>query len=183
MANTKFTKFVTPKGVAGYPKLLVPDTKFNADGVYTVTLTMGPAEAQPLIDKINEAFTEEFGPKKLALLAPPYKTDEEGQVAFKFKSKSKPTLFDSKGIPVTSTELKIGSGSTMKVKGSVGPCLVLGKHYATLWMNSVQIIDLVEYNSSGFGAEEGGFVAPKDVPGEDEEEDEVMATADASEDF
>lgn len=167
MSNNTF--YTSPKGKASYPKLLKPDTKFNAEGVYTTGLIMSKEDAQPLIKRIEEVFTEEFGEKKLKSLNPPYKEDENGDLVFKFKSKSKPKLFDAQGMPVTGTELKIGSGSVLKIKGSIGPNLVQGKYYATLWINAVQIIDLIEYGGgSGFAAEEGSYRAERDTTGDDE---------------
>jgi hypothetical protein len=167
--NTKFmaTKyFATPKGIAGYPKLVVPDTKFNADGVYSTKLTLSAEAAKPLIELIEEAFEDEYGAKKLPLLVPPYKADENGDMVFNFKSKNPPNLFDAAGKPVKpNKDMPLGGGSTLKIKGAVGPCLVQGKYYATLWMNAVQIIDMVEYSvGGGFDAVEGGFSADSVVP-------------------
>ena len=154
------SKYVSPKGSAGYPKLLKPDTKFKAEGEYSTSLTMDKKTAKPLMDQIEEAYTEEFGAKALPKANFPYKEDEEGNITFKFKSKQKPKLFDSKGSPIKVVDdLNIGSGSTMKVSGAISCRAVSGKNYATLYMNAVQIIDLVEYSGSPFGAEEGGFTA------------------------
>lgn len=155
------SKYVSPKGSAGYPKLLKPDTKFKAEGEYSTSLTMDKKTAKPLMDQIEEAYTEEFGAKALPKANFPYKEDEEGNIIFKFKSKQKPKLYDSKGMPIkfVAENLNIGSGSTMKVSGAISCRAVSGKNYATLYMNAVQIIDLVEYSGSPFGAEEGGFTA------------------------
>lgn len=153
------SKYVSPKGTAGYPKLTRPDTKFNAEGVYSTSLTMDKKTAQPLIDQLEEAYTDEFGAKALPKANWPYK-EEDGQVTFKFKSKQKPKLFDAKGTAIKAAdELNIGSGTILKVSGAISCRAVSGKNYATLYMNAVQIIDLVEYSGSPFGAEEGGFVA------------------------
>ena len=164
------SKFVSPKGSAGYPKLVKPDTKFNAEGVYSTSLTMSAAAAKPFIEQIEEAYTEEFGAKALPKANWPYK-EEEGQVTFKFKSKQKPKLFDAKGTPIKAAdELNIGSGTALKVSGNISCRAVSGKNYATLYMNAVQIIDLVEYSGSPFDAEEGGFTV--------DEPEEVTATTD-----
>lgn len=154
-------KFVSPKGRASYPKLTKPDTKFNPEGVYSVGLIIDKEAAAPFQAKIEEAYVEEFGAKALPKANWPWSENEEGELVFKFKSKNKPTLFDSKGKPIKS-ELNVGSGSVLKVAGAVGCRQVSGKYYATLYLNSVQVIDLVEYSSSAFGEEEGGFVADDD---------------------
>lgn len=166
------SKYVTPKGSAGYPKLIKPDTKFNAEGVYSTSLTMSKKDAQPFIDKIEEAYTEEFGAKALPKANFPFK-EEDGQITFKFKSKQKPKLFDAKGTPIkVADELNIGSGTVMKVSGAISCKAVSGKNYATLYMNAVQIIDLVEYSSSPFDVEEGGYTVdePEEATVSDEEE-------------
>lgn len=151
------TKFVSPKGTAGYPKLTRPDTKFNAEGVYSTSLVMDEKTAKPFVELIEQAYVDEFGPKVVAKANWPYK-EEEGQYTFKFKSKQKPKLFDAKGTAIKSAdELNVGSGSVMKVQGAISCRAVLGKNYATLYMNAVQIIDLVEYSGSPFDSEEGGF--------------------------
>lgn len=154
------TKYVSPKGIAGYPKLTRPDTKFKAEGEYSTSLTISKKIAAPLIATIEEAYVEEFGQKAVAKANYPFKEDEEGNVVFKFKSKNKPKLYDAAGKPIKSTdELNIGSGSVLKVAGAISCRAVSGKNYATLYMNQVQIIDLVEFSGSPFEAEEGGFVA------------------------
>lgn len=171
------SKYVSPKGSAGYPKLLKPDTKFKAAGEYSTSLTMDKKTAKPLMDQIEEAYTEEFGAKALPKANFPYKEDEEGNITFKFKSKQKPRLFDSKGMPIKATDdLNIGSGSAMKVSGAISCRAVSGKNYATLYMNAVQIIDLVEYSGSPFGAEEGGFTAEDVAPVATKEEADEETT-------
>lgn len=153
-------KFVSPKGIAGYPKLVRPDTKFKAEGEYSTSLTIDKKSAQPFIDAIQEAYVDEFGQKALAKANFPFKENDEGQFVFKFKSKNKPKLYDAGGKPIKDAEeLNIGSGSVLKVAGAISCRAVSGKNYATLYMNQVQIIDLVEYAGSPFEAEEGNFTA------------------------
>lgn len=159
------SKYVSPKGTAGYPKLTRPDTKFKAEGEYSTSLTMDKKSAQPLINQIEEAYVEEFGQKAVAKANYPFKEDE-GKITFKFKSKNKPKLFDAAGKPIRDgEELNVGSGSVLKVAGAISCRAVSGKNYATLYMNQVQIIDLVEFSGSPFEAEEGGFVAEEPASG------------------
>lgn len=173
------SKYVSPKGSAGYPKLLKPDTKFKAEGEYSTSLTMDKKIAKPLMDQIEEAYTEEFGAKALPKANFPFKEDEDGNITFKFKSKQKPKLFDAKGVHIKDgSDLGIGSGSTMKVSGAISCRAVSGKNYATLYMNAVQIIDLVEYSGSPFGAEEGGFSAEDVAPVAQEETNDDEEKAD-----
>jgi hypothetical protein len=175
------SKYVSPKGVAGYPKLIKPDTKFKADGEYSTSLTMDKKDAEAFISQIEEAYVEEFGQKAVAKANYPFK-EEEGKVTFKFKSKNKPKLYDSKGKPILNAEdLNIGSGSVLSVAGAISCRAVSGKNYATLYMNQVQLIKLVEYSSSPFGEQEGGFVAEE--PAADTFGSTSEAPADEEDDF
>lgn len=155
-----FIKFTSPKGTAVYPSLTRPDTRFNAEGVYKTGLELPKKEADGLVEKLKEIFVEEFGAKKLAGAKFPFKENEDGTVTFNFKSKTAPKLFDAKGQPIkNAADLKIGGGSKIK-------CAVAAKAYnaggatgVVCYLNAVQIIDLVEFGGSPFGAEEGSFEA------------------------
>ena len=48
----------TPTGVALYPWLSKPDTKYNKDGEYKVDLVLSKKDAKPIIDDINGVFQE-----------------------------------------------------------------------------------------------------------------------------
>ena len=111
-ANT----FTTPKGIAQYPHLSKPDTKFSEPGDYKVHLILSAEEAVPIIEQINAAFADNMqaelkkqGKKELKAANPPYMEElgDDGQptgnVIFKFKSTAayKPAIFDAKGKPMT----------------------------------------------------------------------------------
>ena len=66
--KTERIAFTSPKGVAVFPKLNVPDTKFDADGVYTVKLRVSGAEAEAMIEKIEAASADGMAKAKTALL-------------------------------------------------------------------------------------------------------------------
>jgi hypothetical protein len=77
-------------------------------------------------------------------------------------------LFDAKGKPITLPP-KIGKGTKCKLAFIIAPfCMVATKKVGvTLWLEAVQIIDLVEYGggdaaSYGFG-EEDGYEASNDA--------------------
>ena len=53
----------TPAGVARYPHLNRPDTKFDEIGVYKVNLELTAEEAEPFISQV-EALLAEFFPKE-----------------------------------------------------------------------------------------------------------------------
>lgn len=46
-------KVTTPEGIARFPWLNKPDTKFNADGDYSTGIVLTAEEAQPIIDLLN----------------------------------------------------------------------------------------------------------------------------------
>lgn len=158
---SKVVKVISPRGLAQWPKLFRPDTKFSEEGVYKTGLIVSPAEAKELQGKIKEVFTEEFGESKLAKASLPFKEDEDGNIVFQFKSKNKPLIVDSKGAPV-STEINVGGGSTIKVNAGIKAWSTGGKLGVTMYLNAVQIIGLVEFSTTGFQEEEGNFVAEED---------------------
>jgi hypothetical protein len=57
MAEQPIT-FTTPKGVAQYPWLSKPDTKFSEEGEYKVNLILPKQEAIPVLKQINQVFAE-----------------------------------------------------------------------------------------------------------------------------
>jgi hypothetical protein len=153
-------KFVTPKGRAVYPSVIRPDTRYNEEGVYKTGLEMSAKDAEKFVEDLKACYTEEFGAKKLASAKLPFKKNDDGSIVFNFKSKNAPKLFDAKGNPIRDTsDLRVGGGSVFKVAGAMKAYNAGGTTGVTCYLNSVQIIDLVEYNGSPFGAEEGGFEA------------------------
>lgn len=153
-------KFVTPKGRAVYPSIIRPDTRYNEEGVFKTGLEMSAKDSEKFIEDLKACYTEEFGAKKLASAKLPFKKNDDGSIVFNFKSKNAPKLFDAKGNPIRDTsELRVGGGSVFKIAGAMKAYNAGGTTGVTCYLNSVQIIDLVEYNGSPFGAEEGGFEA------------------------
>lgn len=161
----KKNTFVTPKGTAAYPWLTKADTKFSAEGVFKTSLVLSTKDAKEFQDDIKAAFVEEFGQSKLAKAHLPWK-EEDGNVIFNFKSKMKPRLFDSKGKAITN-DPAVSGGSVIKVSGAFGPYNKGANMGVALYLNAVQIIELVEYSSSPFGEEEGGYVATNDSGAEE----------------
>ena len=202
MAND-FKSMVTPPGVAVYPHLTTPDTKFDANGVYKVSLSLTEEEAAPLIEKVEEVQEEATGMippgKRQKFSEPPYydEMDDQGQptgrVIFKFKMKAKvntkdgrtlemsPKLFDSEGTFMTEVE-PIWGGSVLRISADMVPFYVAAVGAGvSLRLKAVQIIDLK--TGGGAGAESYGFEATKGyVAPQAEELVEAEFAADA-EDF
>jgi hypothetical protein len=178
---SKVIKAVSPKGKASWPKLFKPDTRFNPEGVYQTGLILSPAEAADFQEKVKEAFVEEYGKGKLDKALMPWKLDEEGNVVLNFKSKRKPLIVDSQGQAING-EINVGGGSIIKVGTGINPWSIAGKMGVTLYLNAVQIIELVEFNGSPFGKEEGGFVATTELEAPETQED-ASAVKQAEEDI
>ena len=165
--------FTTPKGVAYFPYISQPDTKFDEAGVYKVNLCVPKEDAEPVIKLINAEIVSgikglmEKSKKKVKQAPVPYsdEIDEDtgqptGNVIIKFKSKAawKPAVFDSKGTMMTSHN--IYGGSIIKVNGSIAfyssPSIGAG---VTLRLRAVQIIEYVEgadgATKFGFDSEDG----------------------------
>lgn len=202
---SKRPTFITPKGVAKYPWLTIPSTQFNPDGDYKVDLVLDPSDpaVEAFLSGLDEDVKTYFSElakkdKKKSNLAKtakvPYTSESDpstgqdtGMVVVKFKSGYKPALFDSKRQPITDDDIKVGSGSIIKVAFTKNFYEGFGGGM-NLYLQQVQIIKLVEYNAKGEPAagfdEEEGFEAdqppPKEEfaggmrePGSDEEEDDL----------
>lgn len=188
----KNPRITTPVGVARYPRLNVPDTKFNSDGEYKVDLVVPSKEAKEFLTKVAALQKEaaaQSGTKKLADL--PFKKEEDdngketGNIIIRCKAKNvrkkdgslwdrKPTLFDREG-RVYEEEVSIGGGSKLQVACEVFSIAVQGKQYVTLQPIAVMVHDLVEYTGAGdarglgFDVKEG--VADETVSSTDEVSD------------
>jgi hypothetical protein len=167
MNKAKYVNFVTPRGVAKYPKLDQPyvwDQGANrsvpsADGQYETLLLLPEDQAKVLVKSIKDAI-EQSG---ITPTHVPYKkeVDKEtkkptGMIEFKFKaygkskdgSKNVLKFFDAKAKPAPG--LKLTSGSEIKIDGYVS----VAKMGARLNIRQIQVLSLVETPSS-FAAEEG----------------------------
>jgi len=168
----KNLRLVSPQATCKWIWLNKPHPEYD---VFQITLLL-PAkskEAKSWMRDIDSWVDEEVkasGKKPSEYL--PYKEDGDN-ILFKFKQKS--TFKDSNGerknikIMVVDSDLKpckvqIGWGSKVKVSYSPIPYTVNGKSGVTLYFNSVQVLDLIEYDaaaSTGFEKEEGGYSAPE----------------------
>lgn len=174
MANT----IATPIGSAVYPKLINPDTKFNADGVYSCKIIVSEedynsfrAQIDPLVEQEYNKYLIASGKQKLKRATEPVRINDEGGFEINAKQTAKTTtkqgdvlefkiaLYDADVKPITD-EPNIGSGSKMRL--SVQPYFwnisALGFGY-TLRLKAAQILELVEYSSDSnvFSKEAGGF--------------------------
>lgn len=176
---TKNTRITSTAGVAQYSYLAEPDTKWNDEGVYTVTLRLPKkgegATLKKSLDKLLDEQVKEVtatNGKEPKILPLPIREgvadDGTAVLDFKFKMKpsfksktgerieQRPKVFDSALKPMT--EL-VGRGSTVKVNFMPAAYSTTLGTGVTLRLYAVQVLNLVEAGGGGdaFSVEEGGF--------------------------
>ena len=154
----------TETGVALYPWLTKPDTKYSEEGEYKVNLILSKENAAPIIKTIvgvhEDNYKEQLKAQKkksVTQAAPPFSEELDdngkptGNYIFKFKSKAayKPAIFDANG--ETLIDAQIWGGSEIRVNAALYPYFVssIGAG-VSLKLRAVQVIALVE-GSEGAG--------------------------------
>jgi len=204
---------MSPKGSASWVKVQTPDTKYNAEGVYSMTLTVREDLAEDLctqLDALTDAIYNKSikeNPKLKAKLTKrtPYEQvlddegNETGEIEFKFKTKAvitskdgstypnKVALFDAKAKPITQ-ELKIGNGSLMKVGFEPISYMMQSTKEASvsLRLKSTQLIELIEFGAASPFAEEEGYTfeeSSKPSTTEEEYSNSDFSNEEETEDF
>lgn len=198
MQAVKAPRYTTPLGVAQYPWLVEPDTKFNPDGDYKVNMLFAKwtPELKYIVNDLNQMLEEYYQ----AIITDPkyaknaskiqkadiWEEDCDGDIVMKFKQKAiiksikgthevKIPIFDSKGKPLS--DIKLGGGSHIKLCFSAAPYYVPSTRMCGLSLRpvAVQVIELKEWaeggtmQAYGFKDEDGYEGEAKD---EDEDEDE-----------
>ena len=183
-------------GTAIYPKLIVPDTKFNADGLFSCRITVSEddfkafrAQLDPIIEKAYKATCTAQG-KECKRANEPVKINADGDYEIFAKQAAKinvaPTadnpdgvvefkiaLYDAKVKPITN-EPKIGSGTKLKMSVTPYTWFVPSQGFGyTLRLKAVQILEMKEYETTGFTATDG-FTTTGETFGDVLEEDEVQ---------
>ena len=159
--------FKTPRGIAMYPYINLPDTQFDAVGQYKVNLRMKKEDAKELIEEVRSLAAQAFGDKaKSARL--PFKTDPDtGDIIAVTKSKYQPRCEDSQTNVIPPERLPdIFGGSELVVGGTISAYDKGGNHGITMQLGSVQLVKLAQSNAAQavqFEPVEGGFVANNDV--------------------
>ena len=208
MSNKK--TFTTPRGVAVFPRLNTPDTKFDAAGVYKTDLALSDSEPstqkfKDFIQKRYDAYvaklTEENNGKAPRMNDVPFQPqlDKEtgeptGNTLFRFSSKASGTsrktgkpwsrtipLFDAKG---KETNVDVWGGSEIKVSFTVGEYKAGANYGIKCYLEAVQIIELVSggtKSASGFGfSEEEGFEGTGGDEGDFEADDSDAGDTDGA---
>lgn len=161
----KKIEFKTAKGIAQYPHITERDTGHQySSGKYDTRIILTKEAAAPLVEQLMAVAKEHF--PKLKDPKMPFKEDDDGNVVFKAKSEYQPLLIDARGkeIKKVPSDLRIRGGSVIRIAGAVN---VYDKG-VSLWLNQVQILELVS-NSVAFGADEEGSFSADDLDSGEEE--------------
>jgi hypothetical protein len=200
------------EGSALWAKVQEPDTKFDPDGTYSISVLVPETEAQEMCeyldDIVDKAYAEEIknSPKKKAALSTrkgyDYNYDQEGNqtdlIEFKIKLKAKvnrqdgtsfsqkPIVVDAKRQPLN-PDIAVGNGSDVKVAFEPRPYVMNSTKQVgvSLRMKGVQVINLVEYGNSvsSMFDEEDGYVAEASAPVARTPFDDGIATDESEGDF
>ncbi|OUU13917.1 MAG: hypothetical protein CBB97_25455 [Candidatus Endolissoclinum sp. TMED37] len=202
MSKSNIMRLVTPVGVGKYVFINEPQTKFDPNGIYNLTLVMSEADAKPLMEKLDEQIVvareqalETCKPQKRDSLAlnKPYAKEfdesgvETGNVEFKFKMSAKyttrdgevrerkPTIVDSQRQTCTDV---VGSGSKLKVAFNARPYYMpsANAYGVSCFLSAVQVIELNGVDVADFAVEEG-FVSSGIA------EEKIEAVENAPDDF
>ncbi|WP_422048090.1 hypothetical protein [Shimia sp.] len=169
----------SPKGVAVYPRLDKPDTKFDEHGIYKADIKLPEDEGKAFIKAVKAKAAEDgISPKMVAKCFSKVLDDDEeetGEILVHFRVKNKviksgqrageiwdrrPAQFDARGRPIAKHKAVAG-GSVIKVSFEIYEWAFGGKSGVSLQPEAIQIIELKEWSgggdasSYGFGAEDG----------------------------
>lgn len=172
MVKNDIPTFKTPKGIAKFPWLNKPNMKYASGpiGNYEVELVLEGADAESFKAQCDAWWEESKKTHNTSTGGLPYSPDkdadgnETGATKFtlrmpqlsKTNKKLKPKFFKANGDPDTS-DPQVGSGSTIKVIGSVLFTQYQGGAYLKLYPYNVQVINLVEYQAEGGFEDESEF--------------------------
>ena len=162
MSFIKPPSYITPDGIAQYPRLLIPDTKFVPEGNYSVMMEFAGDDAKTLADfldtKMEESYKEakENNPdKKIKAADAPYSWNDAGTLSVNFKMKASGVTKDGKGwsrkpvllnADLTPFEgIDIGGGSKLVISYTPAPFFtqLIGAGIS-MRLEAVQVIGLPE---------------------------------------
>ncbi len=164
-------KLMSPKGVASYPHLNRPDTKFDDRGVYKVDLIVPAAQAEGFIAELKQLAIDEFGKRAAQAHIPvDVYAEDETKVVLKFRGQYKPVVRNAKNNILTGEAIpSIGGGSVLRCACQAGTYNAGGKIGVKLYLSQVQLIEVQSYDDCPFPEEEEGYVGdPSPFPEEDE---------------
>jgi hypothetical protein len=178
------TRVQTPPGIAAYPSINAPDTRFDdPPGVYKCDLRFDPQdEAWADFVKKMEEFGKEVVGEIGGDLQLPIKTDKEGGMFLRTKLKAengkgvsqRPAVYDAQ-VNIMEPVPSIGGGSKLSLSLDLSSSLVQGNAYVTAHLKGVQVLDLKSFGAhtpEAYGMKpEEGYCQKVSVPEENEEGD------------
>jgi hypothetical protein len=208
----KNPRYTTPAGIASWPRLSTPDTKFNADGTYSVKLLLDENNAEhatflrkldALADAALVAMKKENAKyAKVMKLVTPYAPEldkdgnETGKTVLNFTMpaiirnkektkewKLKPVVFDANLQPLPA-DVEVGGGSTIKVSFESWAYFNAKDKEAgiTRRLLAVQVLDLKTWNG-GADASSFGFEAAEGFAVNEPDTEGSSADATEGDDF
>jgi hypothetical protein len=194
--------YSTPPGTASWPKVVDPDTTFDADGQWNIKLVFDASD--PKVKEMQKAIVAfnktqpDYNKDSVAYPWGPYKNEDkevvEGKVAFSFKRKclvkkdgkkeknKPPNIIDADG--EVWHKCPMGGGSTVQVGYQMVPYTGFGKVGISLRLQGVRVLELVEYKAEAdWGDYKGSAKAPAKVLEEDfDDEDDIPVGGDDDDD-
>jgi len=183
-------KYTTPVGTFLYPRLITPDTKFNADGVYSCKLAIPADDAKELIGLIETEVKKQGKIKpikknnEMNWADPPHTTRDDGEVVFSTKQIAHVTLPDGKSFDpvvllfdahkerIDPTTVNPWTGTRGKLRVELIPySIALTGVGVSLRLKAAQILELVE---GGASAESCGFGDEEEFSATTEEQDDDL---------
>ena len=131
-AKVPHAGIVSPIGTARFPKLAQVD---ELSGKYQVDLVLDESEMEILEARLTELAKGLDPNEKLKL---PINTDKNGVRGFRWKSKKRPAIVDSKKNPIGDPSV-VSGGAKVRISGSLAPYDGFGGGF-TLYLNAVQVI-------------------------------------------
>lgn len=195
---SKHERMTSPVGIARWPRLSEPDTKFDKDGVYKVDLIVNGDDAKEMVSTIHRVLDTHMNEikrqkpnwkKKVGNLPFTEEVDDQGNetgnMVFKFKLRAigisgedrweqRPIVIDSQKTPMDMNEVRVGQGSKIRVGCEVVPYMspMVGAG-VSLRLKMVQVVELREASTSidadwGFDVVEGFVTSEKKTTSESE---------------
>tara|TARA_S200002703_G_scaffold48669_1_gene41985 strand:- start:230 stop:766 length:537 start_codon:yes stop_codon:yes gene_type:complete len=152
-----------------YSHVSKPDTKYNAEGEYKVTVEY---------DEALEATLQEYA-TKWKVDQPFVKTGKDGSQFITFKSKYQPKMFTTEGVEARTPGF-CWKGDTVNINSVIYPVEVMGKTYLSLKFNAVLLKEVAtdsgssSSNSNPFGT--GNAVSSSEVDSSDGEQPDEPTT-------
>ena len=162
-------KIINIYGVTRYVYLSAPDTQFDKEGVYHLTLEVDKDKAQDAKKAIDGVISKEIAEEhkarpstKLLTRGPLQYTDEGNIITFKAKTQYKPLVVDRRNKELDST-IAIWKGTTMWIEVELRGYNKNNRIGCALYLKQVQIDGLVKGTGNGashFPDRGGGSSSP-----------------------